>query len=137
LNTENAKRSRSTPGETVIGYVGHLHPKVCRNLKIPKQTAIASIDLRAMLATDADSGHYQKISPYPTQPVDVALLVAEEQRVELFEAYRGEELPEGKKSLNFTVTLGAKDRTLSSKDEEKFLSKVRDNAGKVQVELRG
>lgn len=141
--------------EAVIGYVGHLHPAVCRNLKIPDLTAIANIDLRAMLATEPDSGSYRPISPYPTQPVDVALLVPEDQRVsvvaqflretgrklvqsvELFEAYRGEGLPEGKKSLNFTVTLGASDRTLSSKDEEKFLSKVRQNAGKVQAELRG
>jgi hypothetical protein len=41
------------------------------------------------------------------------------------------------KSLNFTVTLGASDRTLDSKDEEKYLSKVRDRCSEVQAELRG
>ena len=43
----------------------------------------------------------------------------------------------GKKSLNFTVTLGAADRTLSDKDESKFLSKVRKNAEQIGAELRG
>ena len=92
---------------------------------------------------------------YPGLPVDVALLVdvgtsvgeaAEFLRatgrklirdVELFEVYRGEHVPEGKKSLNFTVTLGADDRTLSDKDEGKFLDKVRKNAEQIGAELRG
>ncbi len=142
-------------GDRIIGYVAHLHPRVCRNLKIPDQTAIANLDLRAMLASGEEEGRYRKISSYPTQPVDVALLVPEGQQVkavasflrdvgrklvqsvELFEVYRGEGIPSGKKSLNFTVTLGASDRTLSSKDEEKYLNKLRENAGKVEAELRG
>ena len=57
--------------------------------------------------------------------------------VDLFEVYRGEHVPEGKKSLNFTVTLGADDRTLSDKDESKFLDKVRKNAAQIGAELRG
>ena len=57
--------------------------------------------------------------------------------VQLFEAYRGDRLPAGKKSLNFTVTLGADDRTLTDEDEAKFLDKVREHAGEVGAELRG
>jgi phenylalanyl-tRNA synthetase beta chain len=57
--------------------------------------------------------------------------------VTLFEAYRGGKLAAGKKSLNFTVTLGADDRTLTDEDEAKFLGKVRDNAGQIGGELRG
>ena len=58
-------------------------------------------------------------------------------KVELFEVYRGDGLPEDKKSLNFTVTLGAEDRTLTAKDEEKYLAKVRQKCGEVGAELRG
>ena len=57
--------------------------------------------------------------------------------VELFEVYRGQNVPEGKKSLNFTVTLGASDRTLDSADEEKYLRRVRERASEVGAELRG
>jgi phenylalanyl-tRNA synthetase beta chain len=88
-------------------------------------------------------------------PVDVALLVDESTQVaavaeflrttgrklvrdvRLFEAYRGDRLPTGKKSLNFTVTLGADDRTLTDDDEGKFLAKVRENAAQLGAELRG
>jgi phenylalanyl-tRNA synthetase beta chain len=57
--------------------------------------------------------------------------------VQLFEVYRGERLPAGKKSLNLTVTLGADDRTLTDEDEGKFLAKVRENAVQIGAELRG
>ena len=57
--------------------------------------------------------------------------------VQLFEVYRGERLPAGKKSLNFTVTLGAEDRTLTDDDEGKYLGKVREQAASIGGELRG
>ncbi len=144
-----------TIGETCIGYVGSLHPQVCRDLKLPLTTAIASLDLRAILSAGRTAKSYSKISPFPEQPVDVAFLVPVATRVgdiaaflsatgrkmvrkvELFEVYQGEGIPAGKKSLNFTVTLGAMDRTLSSKDEEKYLNKVREKAQSVGAELRG
>ena len=95
------------------------------------------------------------MSTHPELRVDVALMVDADvqaatvskflrdtgrkliRNVELFEVYRGEHLPAGKKSLNFTVTLGADDRTLSDKDESKFLDKVRKNAPQIAAELRG
>ena len=151
------------PGRTVaiarggpsVGYVGCLHPAVCRDLGVPVSTAIANLDLRALLASGRETRTFEPIPRFPSQPVDVALLVSEDtgvdevrafltevgkklvRRVDLFEVYRGEGLPDGKKSLNFTVTLGAADRTLDSKDEEKYLNKVRDRASKVDAELRG
>ena len=46
-------------------------------------------------------------------------------------------MPPGKKSLNFTVTLGAMDRTLTAKDEERYLAKVRERCAELGAELRG
>lgn len=139
-----------------IGFVGHLHPVAARELDIhPASAAVATIDVRALLGTDADEGRYAPISPFPPQPVDVALLVPSEARigavaqflrdvqpkvvrgVELFEVYVGEGIPAGTKSLNFTVTLGAMDRTLNAKDEEKYLSRVRERCAEVGATLRG
>lgn len=57
--------------------------------------------------------------------------------VKLFEAYRGASVPAGKKSLNFTVVLGAEDRTLSVADESKFIEQLRKQAGEIGAELRG
>ncbi|MEE2887646.1 MAG: phenylalanine--tRNA ligase subunit beta [Planctomycetota bacterium] len=144
-----------TSGAEVVGYVGTLHPQIARNLDLPRGVAIANLDLRQLLRVGRKEHKFVEVSRFPTQPVDVALMVPTGvqvktcanflrevgrklvMNVQLFEAYRGAELPEGVKSLNFTVTLGATDRTLDSKDEEKYLSKVRERCGEVQAELRG
>ncbi|MFN9948866.1 MAG: phenylalanine--tRNA ligase subunit beta [Planctomycetota bacterium] len=137
------------------GYVAHLHPGVARALDLPATTAIACLDVRALFVNGRKIARYAALPTFPTLPVDVALLVDESMQVaavaeflrttgrklvrdvRLFEAYRGERLPAGKKSLNFTVTLGADDRTLTDEDEGKFLAKVRENAAQIGAELRG
>tara|TARA_R110002072_G_scaffold228234_13_gene385440 strand:+ start:17303 stop:19720 length:2418 start_codon:yes stop_codon:yes gene_type:complete len=138
-----------------VGYVAHLHPGVAQALNLSKQVAIACVDIRALLANGRMEPSYTPVPTHPELPVDVALMVDADvqaatvskflrdtgrkliRNVELFEVYRGEHLPAGKKSLNFTVTLGADDRTLSDKDESKFLDKVRKNAPQIAAELRG
>ncbi|MCA8948618.1 MAG: phenylalanine--tRNA ligase subunit beta [Planctomycetes bacterium] len=138
-----------------VGYVAHLHPRVARALDLPATTAIACLDVRALLVAGRKIASYTPVPTYPPLPVDVALLVDEGvqvaavtefltrvgkklvRAVELFEVYRGERLPAGKKSLNFTVTLGADDRTLDDKDESKYLGKVREQAASIGAELRG
>jgi phenylalanyl-tRNA synthetase beta chain len=57
--------------------------------------------------------------------------------VRLFEVYRGTGMPEGKKSLNFTVVLGAPDRTLNEQDEASYIQAVRARAATIGAELRG
>jgi len=138
-----------------VGYVAHLHPGVARALELPAQVAIACVDIRALHANGRQPPGYAPVPVYPELPVDVALMVDSTAQVadvaqflrdtgrklvrgvELFEVYRGENLPAGKKSLNFTVTLGADDRTLTDKDEGKFLDKVRKNCEQIGAELRG
>ena len=151
------------PGKTVAivcdgaisGFVGYLHPAVAHRLGIPASTAIACLNLCKLLAAPRRGDRFSEIPRFPSQPVDVALLVPTATRagevaaflaatgkklvrsVDLFEVYQGEGVADGLKSLNFTVTLGAQDRTLTAKDEEKYLSKVRENCGRVGAELRG
>ncbi|MCC6784154.1 MAG: hypothetical protein IT457_15030, partial [Planctomycetes bacterium] len=55
----------------------------------------------------------------------------------LFETYVGEGIPSGQKSLNFTVTLGSASRTLTSKDEERYLGRVRARCAEMGAVLRG
>jgi phenylalanyl-tRNA synthetase beta chain len=138
-----------------VGYIAHLHPSVALAMQLPAATAIACIDVRALVANGRRMARYQPVPTFPQLPVDVALLVDSSvqvaavadflrgigkklvREVTLFEAYRGERLPPGKKSLNFTVTLGAEDRTLTEEDERKYLQKVREHASEAGAELRG
>lgn len=137
------------------GYVAWLHPGVARAMELPANTAIACLDVRALFANGRKIARYQAVPTFPVLPVDVALLVDEGTQVaavveflrttgrklvkdvRLFEVYRGDRLPAGRKSLNFTVTLGADDRTLTDEDESKFLGKVREQCATIGAELRG
>lgn len=138
-----------------VGYLSHLHPAVARAMQLPANTAIGCLDVRALLANGRKIARYQAVPVFPVLPVDVALLVDEQTQVaqvaeflrttgrklvkdvQLFEVYRGTSVPRGRKSLNFTVTLGADDRTLTDEDESKFLGKVREQAATIGGELRG
>lgn len=142
-------------GGVEVGYVAHLHPAVAAAMDLPTTTAIACIDVRALLRGGSVATKFEPLPVYPRLPVDVALLVdaatqvgavaAFLQRIEpqlvrqvqLFEVYRGERLPPGKKSLNFTVTLGAHDRTLQDADEARYLGLVRERVAEIGGELRG
>jgi phenylalanyl-tRNA synthetase beta chain len=53
--------------------------------------------------------------------------------VRLFDVYRGEPVPEGKKSLNFSVTMQAPDRALSDAEVGKVRARVE---GALQKRLR-
>ncbi len=137
------------------GYVAYVHPAVASAMQLPVTTAIACLDVRALFANGRKIARYQAAPTFPVLPVDVALLVPETTQVatvveflrttgrklvkdvQLFEVYRGERLAAGKKSLNFTVTLGADDRTLTDEDEGKFLGKVREQCSNIGAELRG
>jgi len=138
-----------------VGYVAYLHPGVVHALGLPALVALASIDVRALLGTTHVTTEYQSLPVFPELPVDIALLVPEAttvasvadflskvarklvRSVRLFEVYDGQGIPPGKKSLNFTVTLGAADRTLTDKDEGRYIDKVRQQAAGIEAELRG
>lgn len=140
---EAAEHSALHPGRTAalhiageeIGILGELHPEARDRFDLPGQPVVlAEIDLDALLAHVQDEGLYETISRYPAVEQDVALVVDADvpaaqvrelidatggellRRVELFDVYTGEQIPAGKKSLAYSLTYQAQDRTLT--DEE-------------------
>ena len=145
---------------TVVAYVGEVHPGICDalDLEFAKDAggvAAFCIDLRALLAVPVAGLSYCAVPKFPEQPVDLAILAPLDlqvaqieaalhaagpkivRAVSLFEVYRGKGLPAGRKSLNFTVTLGSDKRTLKSEDEEKYIQRVRLAVQELGGELRG
>jgi phenylalanyl-tRNA synthetase beta chain len=55
---------------------------------------------------------------------------------ELFDLYRGASIGEGRKSLAFHVRLQSETKTLTDKDEQKFLKRVEHLVGEAGGELR-
>ncbi len=114
--------------------------------------ACASLDV--VLGTPARPRGYRPIERYPGIKVDVALAVeaklpaAEAAAAiekagkglvaswELFDLYEGESVGTGRKSLAYHVVLQADDRTLSDKDEQKFLDRLQKAVEALGGELR-
>jgi len=141
-------------GEAELGVIGALHPSAARALKLPAATFVFELDAAA-LATRAVPV-YEPVSRYPSVRRDIAMVVGEEisaqalrdsvgqcridvlQNLELFDAYRGEGIDSGKKSLALGLTFQAPSRTLSDDEVEGFVNTIIDSLAKdLGAALRG
>lgn len=140
-----------------IGVFGELHPLLRENFDLPAQPVlIGEFDLDALLARATPAHPVRALSRYPAVVQDLALVVDESipaarvhaliqqtggdllKRAVLFDVYRGDQIPPGKKSLAYSLTFQAADRTLSDADatkvREKIVARLRHALG---AELRG
>jgi phenylalanyl-tRNA synthetase beta chain len=114
-----------------IGFLGEIDPAVRDAFGLPDQrVAAAELDLDVLLAHVPGAWFVEPISPYPAVLQDLAVIVDEEvpagavqnliaksggfllKDVRLFDVYRGEPVPEGKKSLAYALAFQAPDKTL-------------------------
>jgi phenylalanyl-tRNA synthetase beta chain len=123
-------------GGVVVGVVGEVHPRVAKAFGVSGRAAAAEIDLARVLATNPSDPPYGPPPRFPTSTFDVAVVVPERtpvaeveaalrgsakeavRSVRLFDAYAGKGIPEGARSLAFTVEFGAEDATLAPKTVE-------------------
>jgi phenylalanyl-tRNA synthetase beta chain len=140
-------------GETQIGWSCRVHPQLQRDLEFERaDVGVLLLDLAVIadLAVDAEPV-FQAPSKFPGIKVDIALALPAEVRystvvgairqsggkfldtLELFDVYQGPGLDQGQRSLAFRSLLRSPDKTLSDKEERKFLQKME----QVAVELGG
>ena len=118
-------------GEEAIGVVGEVDPDVAIGAGVPERVAWLELDLDRLLAAAGEEAPYRPISRYPSSDVDLAFEVDEgvpaaavEQAlrsadgdlladVALFDVYRGEPVPAGRRSLAYRIRFQAMDRTLT------------------------
>jgi phenylalanyl-tRNA synthetase beta chain len=118
--------------EKPVGAFGEMHPKAAEAFKLGGRTVqVADFDLEAILAAAPERFRYTPISPFPAALRDIAIIVDEAvpnervvadirsaggdllRDVRLFDLYRGDPIPEGKKNLAYALTYQAADRTLT------------------------
>jgi len=136
-------------GGQPIGVMGEVHPRVAEAFDLAGRTMLAELDLEPIVVSvAAHRGVLRQLlvtSRYPATENDFAVVVDDAvaagdvaqvlaqavgslgQRVQLFDVYRGDQVPTGKKSLTFAVTMQAPDRALS----EAEVAKVRDRVSQA------
>ena len=129
--------------ETVVGVMGELHPLVKANYEMEEAPVmLAEMDLDAVLGAARILFDVEAVPTYPPVLEDLAVVVDEAvtaaevenvlrmgggdylAKVQLFDIYRGKQLGEGKKSLAFSLTYIAPDRTLTDKEVLKLRNKI-------------
>ncbi len=123
-----------------VGVVGEVAPSVLRTFDVEGRVAWIELDLGAVLDGPHGNRTYRRVSKYPSSDMDLAFVVPDEVAVDrvratitkaggpllvslaLLDAYRGEGVAEGSRSLTFRLRIQAPDRTLT--DEE--ITGVRD-----------
>ena len=125
-----------------VGYLGQIHPIVAANYGIEAEVYCAEINFNQLFELRLGDPVYTPLPKYPTITRDLALVCGEDltvaqvedaitsaagkllRSIKLFDVYRGIGIPEGKKSLAFSLALRADDRTLTDADSEQVITKV-------------
>ena len=125
-----------------VGVMGQVHPLVAKNYGFDVDVYCAEINFTAVMGLLLPDATYTPLPKYPSVTRDLALVCDESvtvadaentirvsagkllRGVKLFDIYRGTGVPEGKKSMAFSLELRADDRTLTDTDSEQVVSKV-------------
>ncbi len=125
-----------------VGYLGQVHPLVAANYDMEMEVYCAEIDFEKLFALQLPEPTYTPLPKYPAVTRDIAIVCDEAttvgqaqevitkaggkllRDVRLFDIYRGANLGDGKKSLAFSLTLRADDRTLTDEDSESTIGRI-------------
>ena len=125
-----------------LGYIGQVHPLVAKNYGIDCEVYCAEINFTKLFDLRLPDATYTPLPKYPTVNRDLSLICSESvtvaeaenvilaaagkllRGVKLFDVYRGTGVPQGMKSLAFSLSLRADDRTLTDADSEAVVTKV-------------
>ena len=125
-----------------LGYMGQVHPLVTANYGIDADVYCVEIDFTKLFTLRLPDPTYVPLPKYQASSRDLsfvcdeAVTVAQAEEVitaaagkllrgvKLFDIYRGTGVPEGKKSMAFSLELRADDRTLTDADTEGVTTKV-------------
>ena len=134
----------------IVGLIGKIHPSV-----ESEDVYIFEIDLDKLLSKKVSKMKYKEISKYPEVKKDIAIVVDDKvtskdievnikkaggsllSSSEVFDIYTGKGIPEGKKSLAYSLTFASQNRTLTDDEINKAVEKIIERLEKeLKAELR-
>lgn len=129
-------------GETLLGTFGTIHPTVAKGFGLSGEVLAAELALDALYESMETVKLYQPLPKFPASARDIAVLVDDAlpvaqletairkavggilENVTLFDVYRGSQVPEGKKSVAYSLSLRASDRTLTDDECDAAMQKA-------------
>lgn len=129
-----------------VGIIGEVHPEVADKWELPVRAYVAELDLEQMIQNATWERRVETLPRYPAVSRDLAVLAATTtsagdiarviaaaggelvKEVRLFDLYQGEQIPAGYRSLAYSITYQAVDRTLTDEEitaiEERIINRL-------------
>jgi phenylalanyl-tRNA synthetase beta chain len=142
-------------GKEFLGVTGRLHSDLRKLFDLRTRPALLEVDLEMLIARGLARHQVRPLPRFPGVRRDVALILAEgtswaklaasvdevecelREAVDFLNVYRGKQAGPGKKSVAFSVTYRAPDRTLTDAEVNDLHSKlVKHLTGRLKAKLR-
>ena len=141
-------------GDTEIGTMGELLPKVASNFSIKEKVTVAQISVEKLYSVKGDTKRFTPLPKFPALTRDLALVVdletpsskLEEQiklacgdileSITVFDVYTGDKVEKGKKSIAYSLKLRHSDRTLKDDEADEAINKALDGLKTVGAVIR-
>ena len=123
-----------------VGWIGALHPEVLRYLDVEQPVYVFEIGLESL--TESRVPEFSSISRFPATSRDLSIVIDESVsareltgvirksggvrlvNLELFDVYRGKGVPDGQKSLSYTLTLQDSSSNLTDEEIEEAVTRI-------------
>ena len=138
-----------------IGIIGQIHPQVMKKFGGAEETYAGVIEVEPLMAKTPTKIEYKSLPRFPVISRDIAMLVNDSvmvkqiedvikqnsgeilEDVRLFDVYKGKQVPEGMKSVAYSIIFRAEDRTLTDEDVNKVMDKILDRLkNNLKAQLR-
>ena len=131
-------------GERQLGVFGQIHPLVAAGYGVEAEIYAAELSFEALCAVRGGKPEYRPLPKFPAATRDIAVICAENvtvgtlegcirgaagellRGIELFDIYRGPGIAPGSKSVAFSLTLRADDRSLTSEEADATMKRIVD-----------
>ena len=137
-----------------LGYLGEVHPEVCDNYDMKTKAYVAVLDMPEIIPFATFDRKYVGLAKFPAVTRDISMIVKKDilagqieamiaqrggkilESIQLFDIYEGSQIQEGFKSMAYTITFRAKDRTLDENDITGAMKKILNGLESLGIELR-
>ena len=124
------------------GVIGEIHPDVAENYEIGKECYIAELNMDVLYKCSHASKVYVPLPKFPAVARDLAMLVDDNvmvseiediiskqggklvETIKLFDVYKGKQIPDGKKSVAYSIIYRHTDKTLVDEEVNRTHEKI-------------
>ena len=141
-------------GDKLLGFLGEVHPLVASAYGIGEKAYIAVLDMPTVTELATFDRKYAGIAKFPAVSRDISMVVPKQilageiedviiqrggkilESCQLFDIYEGAQIRSGFKSMAYSITFRAKDRTLEEGDITAAMKKIWNGLEALGIEIR-